>query len=155
MMKRFAILLATGCILAAHAQKTCSPADMQKAQKAVDLVLTWQGLNKAWKDWRHCDTGDVADTFTDAMLRLMVDWKNVEVLADGMKDADYQAFIQAHLRSPAAKDDIVMIRSRATQSCPKGQDAICKTIASATEVAKPLDLAPMAPIPTVPAGSPK
>jgi hypothetical protein len=155
MMKRFVVLLATSCILAAHAQKTCSPDDMQKAQKAVDLVLTWQGLNKAWKDWRHCDTGEVADTFTDAMLRLMVDWKNVDVLAEEMKDADYAAFIEAHLRSPSAKDDIPMIRSRATRSCPKGQDAVCKTIASATEAAKPLDLSPMAPIPTTPTGSSK
>ena len=155
MMKRFAILLATGCILAAHAQKTCSPADMQKAQKAVDLVLTWQGLNKAWKDWRHCDTADVADTFTDAMLRLMVDWKNVEVLAEGMKDPEYNAFILKHLASPAAKDDLPMIRSRATQSCPKGQDAVCKQLASVTEAAKPIDLSPMAPIPTIPTGSPK
>jgi hypothetical protein len=149
-------ILALSCgLFAAHAQKTCTPADMQKAQKAVDLVLSWQQLNKTWKDWRQCDTGEVADTFTDAMLRLMVDWKNVDVLAEGMKDADYKAFIEAHLRSPAAKDDLPMIRSRATQSCPKGQDAVCKTLAGATEAAKPLDLSPMAPIPTIPTGSPK
>jgi hypothetical protein len=155
MMKTIAILAASCCIVCAHAQKACSPADMQKAQKAVDLVLTWQQLNKAWKDWRQCDTGEVADTFTDAMSRLMVDWKNVEVLAETMKDPDYSAFMEAHLRSPAAKDDLPMIRSRATQSCPKGQDAVCKQLAAATELAKPLDLAPMAPIPTIPAGSPK
>lgn len=151
MMKRtMAILAATGCIFAAHAQKACSPADMQKAQKAVDLVLTWPQLNKAWKDWRYCDTGEVADTFTDAMLRMLVDWKNVDVLGETMKDPEYKAFIEKHLASPAAKDDLPMIRSRATQSCPKGQDAVCKQIAAVTEVAKPIDLAPMAPIPTIP-----
>ena len=155
MKKTMAILAATGCIFAAHAQKPCTPSDMQKAQKAADLVLTWQALNKTWKDWRHCDTGEVADTFTDAMMRLMVDWKSVDVLAETMKDPDYKAFIEAHLASPAAKDDLPMIRSRATQNCPKGQDAVCKQLASLTEVAKPLDLAPMAPIPTIPAGSPK
>jgi len=155
MMKRMAILAASCCIFAAHAQKTCSPADMQKAQKAADLVLTWQQLNKTWKDWRHCDTGEVGETFTDAMLRLLVDWKNVDVLAEGMKDPEYNAFILQHLASPAAKDDIVMIRSRATRSCPKGQDEVCKQIAGATEGAKPIDLSPMAPIPTIPAGSPK
>ena len=152
MMKRMAILAVSCCIFAAHAQKACSPADMQKAQKAADLVLSWPQLHKTWKDWRQCDTGEVGETFTDAMLRLMVDWKNVDVLAEGMKDPEYSAFILAHLASPSAKDDIAMIRSRATQSCPKGQDAVCKQIASATEVAKPLDLTPMAPIPT---GSPK
>jgi len=46
MMKRMAILAASCCILAAHAQKACSPADMQKAQKAADLVLSWPQLHK-------------------------------------------------------------------------------------------------------------
>jgi hypothetical protein len=147
-MNRFLALAAACCAIGAHAQKACTPADMQKAQKAADLVMTWQGLNKAWKDYRHCDTGEVADTFTDAMTRLMVDWKNVDALAETMKDPEYKGFIEAHLRSPAAKEDIKSIRSRATQSCPKGQDAVCKEIAAITEAEKPIDLSPMAPIPT-------
>ena len=82
MMKKLAILAACCCVLAAHAQKACSPAEMQKAQKAADMVMTWQNLSKTWKDYRHCDTGEVADTFTDAIMRLMVDWKNVDALAN-------------------------------------------------------------------------
>jgi hypothetical protein len=148
MLKKIAILAASCCVLAAHAQKACSPAEMQKAQKTVDMVMTWQSLNKVWKDYRHCDTGDVADTFTDALMRLMVDWKNVDALGETMKDPEYKGFIEAHLHSPAARDDIKSIRSRATQSCPKGQEAVCKQIAAATEAEKPLDLSPMAPIPT-------
>ena len=144
-MKKLAALAACAAVATAYAQKSCSPGDMQKAQKAVDMVVTWQQLNKAWKDWRQCDTGDVADTYTDALLRLMVDWKNVDALADSMKDADYKAFVEAHLHA-AAKDDLASVRSRATQSCPKGQDAVCKQIADATEGAKPVDLAPMAPL---------
>ena len=148
MMKRLAILAACGFALAAHAQKSCSPAEMQKAQKAADMVVTWQHLNRAWKEHRQCDTGEVADTFTDAILRLMIEWKHVEVLAEGMKDPEFAAFIQSHLQSPAAKDDLKDVRSRVNQSCPKGQDAVCKQIAAAAEGAKPIDLTPMAPIPT-------
>ena len=146
-MKKLAILAACAFVFAAHAQKACTPADMQKAQKAADMVVTWQHLNKAWKDYRQCDTGDVADTFTESILRLMIEWKNVDVLAEGMKDPEYASFIQAHLQSPAAKDDVKDVRSRATQSCPKGQDAVCKVIAAAAEGPKPVDLTPMAPIP--------
>lgn len=148
MMKKLAVLAASCCVLAAQAQKACSPADMQKAQKAADMVVTWQHLNKAWKDYRQCDTGDVADTFTESILRLMIEWKNVDNLADGMKDPEYASFIEAHLRSPAAQNDVKDVRSRATQSCPKGHSAMCKQIATATEGPKPLDLSPMAPIPT-------
>jgi hypothetical protein len=126
-----AILLACAAFSAAHAQKTCSPADAQKAQKAVDLVMTWQSLNKAWKDWGHCDSGEVADTFTDATLRLMVDWKDTSALAETLKDDSYKAFLTKHLRSPAAKDDRAAVYSRATNSCPKGQAAMCKEIEDA------------------------
>ena len=145
-MKRLAILAACALAGAAHAQKACSPADMQKAQKAADMVVTWQHLNKAWKDHRQCDTAEVADTFTDAILRLMIEWKNVEVLAESMKDPEYAKFIQAHLHSPVAKDDLKDVRSRANQSCPKGQDAVCKQIAAAAEGEKPIDLSPLAPV---------
>ena len=146
-MKKLALVIASlGVATAAHAQKACSPADMQKAQKAADMVVTWQHLNKAWKDYRQCDTGEVAETFTESILRLMIEWKNVDALAEGMKDPEYVAFIQEHLKSPAAANDVKDVRSRATQSCPKGHDALCKTIASATEGAKPLDLSPMAPM---------
>jgi hypothetical protein len=146
-MKKLAILAACAAVGMAHAQKACSPADMAKAEKGVDQVVTWAHLHKAWRDWRHCDTGNVADVYTDAILRLMVEWKNVEALAEGMKDPEYANFIQAHLQSPAAKDDLKDVRSRATNSCPKGHDAVCKQIAAATEGAKPVDLSPMAPIP--------
>lgn len=145
-MKRLAILAACLAVGAVHAQKACSPADMQKAEKAVDQVVTWAHLQKAWRDWRHCDTGSVADIYTDAILRLMVEWKSVEVLAEGMKDPEYASFIRSHLQSPAAKDDLKDVRSRATQSCPKGQDAVCKQISAATEGEKPIDLSPMAPV---------
>ena len=142
-MKKLAILVACATVFAAHAQKTCSPADAQKAQKAVDLVMTWQALNKAWKDWGHCDTGEVGDTFTDATLRLMVDWKDTNTLAETMKDDGYKAFLTKHLRSPAAKDDRPAVYSRATNSCPKGQAAMCKEIEDAVSD-KPAATAPAA-----------
>ena len=126
----------------------CSTADAQKAQKAVDMVVSWQQLNKAWKDWRQCDTGEVADTYTDALLRLLVEWKNVDALAESMKDPEYKGFVQAHLRSPAAKDDLGSIRSRAKLSCPKGQQDLCATIMQAAGEPDVTDnlLAPLAPI---------
>ena len=147
-MNRLLAVAAACCAIGAHAQKACSPADMQKAQKAADNVVTWQHLNKAWKDYRQCDTGEVSETFTESILRLMIEWKNIDALAEGMKDPEYASFIQTHLKSPAAQNDVKDVRSRATQSCPKGQEAVCKQIAAATEGEKPLDLSPMAPIPT-------
>jgi hypothetical protein len=127
-MKTIGGLLA--CVLVAglpaHAQKECSKADAAAAEKAVDKVVSYASLNKAWKDYRQCDTGNVEDGFTDAILRLMVQWKDVETIAiDLQRDPEYKKFIYSHLASPAAKDDRASIYSRAKESCPLTQGAFC------------------------------
>ncbi|MGE5617114.1 MAG: hypothetical protein ACM3X5_09380, partial [Bacillota bacterium] len=68
-------LLAFG--LAHAADKPCTPADSSAAEKAADRVVEWEQLYKAYKDYGHCDQGPVADVFTDALLRCLVEWKHV------------------------------------------------------------------------------
>ena len=112
--------------LAQADDKPCTKADSEKAEKAIDRVVTWPQLQKAWLDYAHCDTGEVAEGYTDALLRLLVPWKDVEVLAAGMKtDAKFRDFVYKHLKSPAAKDDRPTVYARAKTACPKGQDEFC------------------------------
>jgi len=116
--------------LANAADKPCGKADAAAAQKAIDMVVTWQQLHKAWQDYRHCDGEPaVADMFTDALLRMAVAWKNVNELAAGMKDPQYRDFVYKHLKSDAAKDDRESVYSRAKKDCPSGQDAWCDEMA--------------------------
>ena len=127
-MKTIPGLLACAAIavLPAHAQKECSKSELAAAEKSVERVVNYAGLNKAWKDYRHCDTGPVEEVFTDAILRLMVEWKNVDTIAyDMQQDAEYKKFIYRHLSSPAAKDDRHSVFSRAKVSCPLTQGAFC------------------------------
>ena len=148
MKKRIATLAFAGLVAAAlpvHAQKECSKAEAAAAEKAVDRVTTYATLNKAWKDYRHCDKGTVDELFTDAILRLMVEWKNVETVALDMRDPEYKKFIHSHLQSPAAKEDRESIYSRAKGSCPLTQGAFC---AELMEVVRPAAKAdPLAPLP--------
>jgi hypothetical protein len=139
-MKVAAVLAAAASCLALHAaqaaDKPCSKADAANAEKAVDKVLNWPQLHKAWQDYRHCDTGTVADNYTDALMRMMVDWKGMDSLATAMhKDAQYKEFIYAHMKSPAAKDDHAMVYSRARTGCPKGLDEFCAELADTVKPA--------------------
>ena len=120
------------CLLAvaaaAHAaDKPCTKADVSNAEKAIDRIVTWPQLYKAWQDWRQCDgEAAVADVYTDALLRLAVAWKNVDGLATPMKsDPQYREFVYKHLKSDAAKDDRESVYSRARKSCPSNLDAFC------------------------------
>lgn len=121
--------------------KPCSKAEEATAGKAIDRISSWSSLQNTWKTYRHCDQGPNKDLFTESILRLVVDWKQVEQLANNMKDAEYKEFILSHLRSPAAESDALDVYSRARNNCPKGQDAFCKEIMDATKPAA----APAAP----------
>jgi hypothetical protein len=120
----------------AHAQdKPCTRADAANAEKAIERVVGWGQLHKAWQDYRHCDTGLNEELFTDAVLRLVVEWREVEVVAESMgRDAKYKEFIHRHIGGLTAMGDRPSIYSRAKASCPAKLEAFCAELA---EVAKP------------------
>ena len=129
-----AVIAATLAFNALGADKPCTKADAANAEKAIDRVLNWPQLQKAWQDYRHCDTDKVAETYTDALMRMMVDWKGMDSLANAMqKDPEYKKFVYEHLASPAAKEDHQSVFSRAKASCPKGLDEFCAEIIEAVK----------------------
>ena len=115
------------------ADKPCTKAEAAAAEKAIDKVNNWEQLKRAYDDYHHCDSQpSVADIYTDAILRLTVDWKRVQVFADTMKDPQYREFVYKHIKSPAAKDDRESVYSRAKSSCPRGLDDFCSGLAEAS-----------------------
>ncbi len=133
-----AALLVTGATSAAD--KPCTRADAAAADKAIDRVVSWQQLEQTWKDYRHCDAGPTAELYTDALLRLLVDWKDVPAFATAMGDRDFHQFVDAHLASGATKADRDAIYSRAKADCPRGLDKFCTDLMEA--VKKPQAEAP-------------
>jgi hypothetical protein len=124
-------VIAIGTGLAHAEDKACTPADAKNAEKAVDRVVNWEQLYKAFKDYGRCDQGPVAEIFSDALLRCAVEWKAMEGLAGPMeKDSSYRDFVQRHLKT-ASKADADAVYIRAKQSCPKGLDTFCTDIAKA------------------------
>jgi hypothetical protein len=155
-MKTIRAVLACAALAAATpalAQKECGKADAAAAEKAVERVVNYAGLNKAWKDYRHCDAGTVDELFTDAILRLMVAWKDVDTIAwDVQQDPEYKKFIHAHLSSPAAKEDRQSIFSRAKASCPLTQGAFCAELIEVVKSPPKADL--LAALPTLTPSAP-
>ena len=161
-MKKILQVMACGAlaaILPAQAQKNCSAADTAAAQKAVDKIVTWANLEKAWRDYGHCDTGPVEDGFTDALMRLMVGWKQVEVIAGSMaRDEGYKKFVYKHLLGQGAtNDDREDLYALAKKQCPTNQDAFCTELADTVkpvkaDALKPLTLEPLKLEPIKPTG---
>lgn len=128
-------VMLAGAVAAMAQDKPCTKSDQTAAEKAIDRVVTWGQLEKVYQDYRQCDSGAVADLYTDALMRLLVEWKKPEMLALAVdKDPQYKAFVVSHIQSPAAKDDRESIYSRATGDCPGNLSAFCKDIAEAAKV---------------------
>ena len=128
--------------------KPCSPAEASAAEKAIDRIVNWDQLYKVYKEFKHCDQGPVAEVFTEALLRCLVEWKKVDVLASSMaQDKAYNTFVMSHLRS-AGPDDQKSVYSRAKMSCPKGLDDWCTALTDASKPAAPFKGIDVAPMPT-------
>lgn len=144
-LARIALAAALAAALPAAAQKECTRAEAAAAEKAAERIVNYGQLFRAWKEYGHCDRGAAEELFTDAILRLLVEWKNVDTVAgDVQSDPEYKRFIHKHLRSPMAKEDRPSIHSRARHSCPPIQDEFCKEL---IEVVKDSAPAPAAPPP--------
>ena len=127
---RLLVCCALAVSMPALAQKACSKADEANAEKAIDRVVNWQGLHKAYQDYGHCSSEAVNETFTDALLRLMLQWKDVDTLAGSVdRDAGYKKWMHARLLSPAAKDDRDSVYARAKKDCPGKHAAFCSELA--------------------------
>jgi hypothetical protein len=146
---RLAALLFTCAAAVAFAQdKPCTPADAANAEKAIDRVVNWDQLYKSYQDHRHCDNGPVAEVFTEALLRCLVEWKQVDSLAKTMeRDKDYNAFVVRHLRA-ATPEDQKSVYSRAKMNCPKGLDGWCTALADTSKPMTPFKGIEVAPMPT-------
>jgi hypothetical protein len=161
--RRSAALLALCLAFAAPAiaQKPCSKSDAAAAEKAIDRVLAWPAMHKAWKDYGHCDTGQVADLFTEALLRLIVgNWPKIAELEPSFNsDVPYREWILARIAGGAmAKGDVDDVHDLSQNSCPKSQKRLCDALHEAAEKAQgkgapppPKPAAPAAPAAPAPA----
>jgi hypothetical protein len=127
--------LAVSLALAAPAlaqDKTCAKADAARAEKAIDAVTSFAQLHKAWQDWKQCDSGPVAEVFTDAAFRLLVDWKGIDGLASSLQASpEYKSWLLARVKA-GTKEDRAAIFSRAKTGCPARHDAMCAELVQAS-----------------------
>ena len=109
-------VLASPFAFAQAPKKPCTKAEAAAAEKAIERVVNWPLLQKAVRDFGHCDAGPIDEAYTDALLRLAVAWKDVDAFASAFKDAEFKQFVVRHLQSPEAKDDLESVYSRSTGS---------------------------------------
>ena len=137
MSARVLFVAALFAVGAAHAQdKPCTRADGANAEKAIERAINWPQLAKAYRDWRHCDgNAAVADLYSESLVRLIVDWKNVDAFAAEMGNPEFKTFALEHLKRPIAKEDLESVYGRAKAECPAKHAAFCAELAEFAKTA--------------------
>ena len=131
-----AVLLSLAAPATLAQDRACSKADAANGEKTIDRVSNWAQLQKAFKDFQHCDSVPaVADLYSETVVRLIVDWKNVDVFASEMQSAPFKAFVIEHLKRPIAKEDLDSVYSRVKASCPAKHEAFCAELAEIVKAA--------------------
>ena len=145
-----ALLFAAALVPAVAADKPCGAADAAGAEKAADAVTSWGALQKAVRDFGHCDRDKAAPLFTDALLRVLIDgWPNLaqgEAILD--KDPALREWVAVRLSGKAiAPEDAKSVTDLAKGNCPKGRAATCEFLLDAQNRGKPMEMPKLMQVP--------
>jgi len=130
-MKSIFIIFVFGMALigAAHG-KTCSPRDAEAADAMIGHLDSWTKFESAFKRFRHCDDGSIAEGNSEAVARLLVDqWNTLPLLAGLIKrDPPLKRFVLRHIDTTLDTDDLEKIKESSSLACRKDMALLCSDL---------------------------
>ena len=133
----FVLLLTTMLVTDVYG-KTCTPKDAEAADAAIDTLDSWTKVAQSVKRFSHCDDGSIAEGYSEAVARLLVDkWDTMPELATLIKhNSALKPFVLRHIDSTLDTNDLNQIKKLAVSSCPTKEFAsLCKDINRAAKKA--------------------
>ncbi|MES2295934.1 MAG: hypothetical protein V4582_02780 [Pseudomonadota bacterium] len=121
-------LLALNMLFPAMAQaQNCSSREQEAADAMLDHLDNWQALAVAHKNYGQCDDGSIAEGYSEAVARLLVDhWHSVPTLANMIRtDRSFKRFVLHHIDSTLDTRELERIIALASASCPPGLQYLC------------------------------
>jgi hypothetical protein len=113
--------------------KPCSPKDADAAEALVDHLDNWESLERAHMKYGHCDEGSIAEGYSEAVARLLVDqWRTLPDLAARIdRSPAFGRFVLHHIDDTLNTDDLDKVATLATSSCPSRNMNLCHRLARA------------------------
>ncbi|WP_045507187.1 MULTISPECIES: hypothetical protein [Kosakonia] len=137
-MKQIIFLMLSG-LLAANVSwaKTCSPADAEAADMAVDSLNSWTSVNQNRVKFGHCDDGDISEGISESVARLLADhWDTLPELGSQIRKAPaLKKYVLRHIDSTLDTKDLDKIQNQAERFCPAKQEELCGEIKVAAKKA--------------------
>ena len=130
------VLLGLATPGAAHARK-CPANEASLAEVEVDHLDSWTKLQSAFKTHGHCDDGSIAEGYSEAVARLLVDqWDTLPELARlAQRDSRFRRFVLRHIDSTLNTSDLEKIGQLSSSACPHGNVKLCRDLQGALQIA--------------------
>jgi hypothetical protein len=108
----------------------CTRDDGIAAESATDHIESWKNMYRAFRQFRQCDDGGVAEGFSEADAKLMADhWSRFrDLLHLVRKDSAFERFVIDHLDETDDNRDLVKIDRLALTACPIAANDFCAEI---------------------------
>ena len=115
--------------------KVCSAKEAEMAAATVDDLGSWDKVWRAAKKYGHCDDGSIAEGYSEAVARLLIDrWSTLPALARIAKDDPaFKLFVVRHIDTTLDTDDLEKIRNLSSTACPAGNGILCAALRVAAE----------------------
>jgi hypothetical protein len=128
-MRYASILLLLMLCGAANAQSSKCPAPQdQIADAVIDYLDSWKNVAMAFRQFKACDDGAIAEGLSEAVARLLADhWEKLRDLTalahsyPGLED-----FVVLHLDETISQNDAAKIADFARHRCPASASALCR-----------------------------
>ena len=130
-------MLAGGSAAAQSHATTCTAAQAQAADAAVDTLNSWEPVAAFRTKFGQCDDGSIAEGSSEAVAHLLVDqWDTLPALSGLIaKTPALRPFVLRHINSTLDNGDLEKIKQNAAH-CTSSMQSLCKSIAqAATEAA--------------------
>ena len=117
--------------MACAKEHPCTDAEAQRAETETDTLRSWDSLHSWYKRYKQCDDGGIAEGYSEAVARTLVDhWTALPQLRKLAKsDAGFRRFVLGHVDATLNNDDLKKIRANANTQCPSGLGALCADLA--------------------------
>jgi hypothetical protein len=120
------VLLLCASVSCANAEKYCGNQQSHLAEAALDNIHNWDDFYQAYRKYRNCDDGSVAEGLSDKAVKLLIGaWPSVHRLAVLSRDATFQEFVLYHVNGLMSPADAATIADNARGHCPSSARVLC------------------------------
>jgi len=128
-----AVALGAANQVSAYGSSQCPREKAMKAEVAAADARSWRELFNAYVDYSVCDSGSIAEGFSDSVGRLLsadtVSWS--ELAGFVRRDDRFLGFIVRHIDETIPATMLDSIEQNAREKCPESARNICQTVLKA------------------------